>query len=190
LFGFPKAVAGTCSGVPAGRALSPEIMDHTERPGEIGSALDPARLPADAGLVFIGRAHTPWMTRDDCPKNLRQARERGGKAWIVIDEAWRPGLRDLSAGEAIVVLTWMDRARRDLVIQAPRHRGAPAGVFSIRSPVRPNPIALHVVRILSCDAVAGRLDVDALDCLDGTPVLDIKPWRASVDILPEPTPGS
>jgi len=156
------------------------------RPGEIRSALDPAGLPGDAKLVFIGRARTPWANREDCPKNLRQARERGGGARLEIDQAWRTGLRDLSAGEAVIVLTWLDRARRDLLVQAPRHRETPAGVFSIRSPVRPNPIGLHVVRLVSCDAETGLLEVDALDCLDGTPLLDLKPWRASVDVPAEP----
>jgi tRNA (adenine37-N6)-methyltransferase len=164
-------------------------MDNKDRPGEHRAALDPASLAGDARLVFIGRARTPWKTRDECPKNLREARERGGKAWIEIDEAWRPGLRDLDAGEALIVLSWFDRAGRDLIIQAPRHRHAPAGVFSIRSPVRPNPIGLHVVRLVSLDAAAGRLDLDALDCLDETPILDIKPWRASVDIAPDAPPG-
>jgi tRNA-Thr(GGU) m(6)t(6)A37 methyltransferase TsaA len=159
-------------------------MTKSARPGEIRSAIDPATMPADAGLVFIGRTRTPWRNRDDCPKNLREARERGGGASIEIDPAWRPGLRDLAAEETVIVLTWMDRARRDLLIQAPRHRGEPAGVFSIRSPVRPNPIALYVVRLLAVDAENGRLDIDALDCLDGTPVLDIKPWRAGVDVPP------
>jgi tRNA-Thr(GGU) m(6)t(6)A37 methyltransferase TsaA len=160
-------------------------MTNAIRHGEILAPLDPASRPGDAKLVFIGRARTPWATREDCPKNLRQARERGGKAWLEIDPAWRTGLRDLSAGEAIVVLTWFDRARRDLLVQAPRHRETPAGVFSIRSPVRPNPIGLHIVRLVSCDAATGLLEVDALDCLDGTPVLDLKPWRPNVDVPPE-----
>ena len=155
------------------------------RPGEIASPLDPTSQPGDALLVFIGRARTPWTSREDCPKNLREARERGRPAVIEIDVAWRAGLRDLAAGEAIVVLTWLDRARRDILVQAPRHRDSVAGVFSLRSPVRPNPIGLHVVRLLSCDAETGRLDVDALDCLDGTPVLDLKPWRQSVDVPPD-----
>ncbi len=164
-------------------------MTTSLRPGEIRSPLDLASQPGDVHLVYIGRARTPWTSREDCPKNLRQARERGGKAWIEIDQPWRTGLRDLSSGEAIIVLTWMDRARRDLLVQAPRHRGDLAGVFSIRSPVRPNPIGLHVVRLLSCDAESGLLEVNALDCLDGTPVLDVKPWRASVDVPTEiPSP--
>jgi tRNA-Thr(GGU) m(6)t(6)A37 methyltransferase TsaA len=160
-------------------------MPDSIRPGEIRSSVDPENQPGNARLVFIGRARTPWTNREDCPKNLRQARERGGQAHLEIDQPWRLGLRDLSTGEAIIVLTWLDRARRDLLVQAPRHREAPAGVFSIRSPVRPNPIGMHVVRLVSCDAEAGLLEVDALDCLDGTPVLDLKPWRPNVDVPPE-----
>lgn len=156
-----------------------------ERPGEVRSSLDPASMAGDARLVFIGHARTPWIDRETCPRNLRQARERGGAAWLEIDAPWRMGLQDLAIGDAVVVLTWLDRARRDLLIQAPRHRTSQAGVFSLRSPVRPNPIGLHVVRLTGCDIESGRVDVDALDCLDGTPVLDLKPWFAGVDGPPD-----
>lgn len=159
--------------------------NEEERPGEIRASVDPANIGGDARLIFIGRARTPWQTRDACPKNLREARERKRGAWLEIDPAWRTALRELGAGTPIILLTWFDRARRDLVVQAPRHGPSPVGTFSIRSPVRPNPIGLHVVRVVTCDWAAGRVDVDALDCLDETPVLDIKPWRAGVDILPE-----
>lgn len=160
-------------------------MSESHRPGEIRAPIDPGTMPADAGLVFIGRARTPWTIRNDTPRNLRQARERGGAARVEIDPPWRLGLQDLAAGEAILVLTWFDRARRDLVVQAPRHSDRVSGVFSLRSPVRPNPVGLHIVRLLSCNTKAGIIEVDALDCLDGTPVLDIKPWLASVDVPPE-----
>lgn len=160
-------------------------MNETVRPGEVRSPVDPAAAPADAGLVFIGKARTPWSDRQDMPKNLRQARQRGGGARLEIDPPWRPGLRDLTAGSAVLVLTWFDRARRDLVVQAPHHSDKIRGVFSLRSPVRPNPIGLHIVRVIACDWEAGVLTLDALDCLDGTPVLDIKPWIADVDIPPE-----
>jgi tRNA-Thr(GGU) m(6)t(6)A37 methyltransferase TsaA len=156
------------------------------RPGEIAATSDPATMPGDARVVFIGRARTPWTSRDECPKNLREARERRGETRIDIDPAWRLGLKSLEAGAAIILLTWMDRARRDLLVQAPRHSTAPASVFSLRSPVRPNPIGVHVVRLLECDAEAGLLRIDALDCLDGTPVLDIRPFLASVDVPPQP----
>jgi tRNA-Thr(GGU) m(6)t(6)A37 methyltransferase TsaA len=158
--------------------------DSIDRPGEIRASVDPAVMAPDAGIVFIGRARTPWTRRGDMPKNLRQARERGGAASIEIGPEWRLGLRDLAPGGHIIVLTWMDRARRDLLVQAPRHRETATGVFSLRSPVRPNPIALHIVRLTGCDPVTGRLSVDALDCLDGTPVLDVKPWLQSVDVPP------
>jgi tRNA-Thr(GGU) m(6)t(6)A37 methyltransferase TsaA len=161
-------------------------MSNEERPGEIRAARDPAAEPGDAKLVFIGRALTPWKMRDDCPRSLREARKRGEGAELAIDATWRDGLRDLRVGDGILLLTWLDRARRDLLVQAPRHRSGPAGVFSLRSPVRPNPIGVHVVRVTACDPAAGRIAVDALDVLDGTPVLDIKPWLSSTDALPEP----
>ena len=160
-------------------------MTKTIRPGEVRTSIDPANEADDARLIFIGRARTQWTNREECPKNIREARERGAPARIEIEPEWRPGLADLRVGEAIIVLTWMDQARRDLVVQAPRHRPAPTSVFSIRSPVRPNPIGLSVVRLVACDAGAGTLEVDALDCLDGTPVLDIKPWRKGVDVPPD-----
>jgi tRNA (adenine37-N6)-methyltransferase len=155
------------------------------RPGEIAATADPATMPGDAQIVFIGRARTAWTSRADCPKNVRAARERRSEARIAIDSAWRLGLKSLEAGAAIIVLTWMDRARRDLLVQAPRHSTLPASVFSLRSPVRPNPIGVHVVRLLECDAEAGLLRIDALDCLDGTPVLDIRPFLASIDVPPD-----
>lgn len=160
-------------------------MTNPIRPGEIRASVAPASQPGDAHLVFIGRARTPWKSREDCPKNLREARERGGSARVEIDTPWRPGLRDLVAGDAIIILTWLNEARRDLLIQAPRHRGAPTSVFSLRSPVRPNPIGLHVAQIVELNAEAGTLEIDALDCLDQTPLLDIKPWLAGVDIPPD-----
>lgn len=156
----------------------------TIRDGEIRAARDPATMAADAHLVFIGRAKTPWRDRADCPKNLREARGRTGDLQLLIDPPWRPGLRDIACGDAIWVLTWMDQADRDLIVQAPRHRPEPRGTFSLRSPVRPNPIGLGVVRVTAIDATAGVITVDALDCLDGTPVLDIKPWIESVDAPP------
>ena len=160
--------------------------DDKDRPGEVRAPADPSKMAADAALIFIGRARTPFKTREECPKNVREARERKAVATLEIDPAWRLGLRDLSAGDALIVLTWLDRARRDLLVQAPRHREDPASVFALRSPVRPNPIGVHVVRLISCDAQAGRLELDALDCLDGTPVLDLKPWRSGVDVPAEP----
>ena len=149
------------------------------RPGELRLATDPAGV-ADAPLAFIGRARTPWGP-DDCPKNLGQARARGQAAWLEIDAPYRPGLEGLAPGMAVVVLTWLHAAPRDLIRQAPRHRDTPAGTFALRSPVRPNPVGLAVVRCTGLDAAAGRVELEALDVYDGTPLIDLKPWLASVD---------
>ncbi len=156
--------------------------DH--RPGEVPLAVDPADLKGDARLVFIGRIRSAWRSREDCPKNLREARERGGAASIEVDEPWRRGLEGLEAETPLIVLYWMDRARRDLIVQSPKHRSRPTGVFSLRSPVRPNPIAVAVVGCLAIDRAAGRISIDAIDALDGTPVLDVRPWLSTVDIPP------
>jgi tRNA-Thr(GGU) m(6)t(6)A37 methyltransferase TsaA len=85
------------------------------------------------------------------------------------------------------VLFWMDKARRDLVVQAPRHYDTQRGTFALRSPVRPNPIAASVVQLKRVDGT--RLSVVGLDCLDGTPLIDIKPYFASTDAAPAATVG-
>ena len=151
------------------------------RPGEIALPFDPAKRVADAGVVFIGHAETPWSERSGSPHNMGQARELGQPAEIHIDAEWRAGLAGLKAGDWIQVLVWADRARRDLIVQAPKHRDEPVGVFALRSPVRPNPVLLSLIRIAGIDHVAGVIEVDALDCLDGSPVIDIKPFKDAVD---------
>lgn len=154
------------------------------RPGEIAATSDPALAADDARLVFIGRIRSPWRSREECPKNIRVARESGKGATLAIDDPWRAGLRDIEPGTALILLYWMDRARRDLLVQAPRHSDRTHGVFSIRSPVRPNPIAVGVVRCLAIDHENGLVSIDAIDALDGTPLLDIKPWLETTDIAP------
>ena len=156
------------------------------RPGEERAGIDPAEMPGDAGVCFIGHISTPWATRDDCPKNLRQARERakgqdGAGFTVKVDAAFRAGLEGVEAGDWIIVLYWMHRARRDLVVQAPRHADHVSGVFSLRSPVRPNPIAMAVVKVLGIDRRQGILNIDAIDCMNGTPLVDIKPWLPAID---------
>lgn len=149
------------------------------RPGEI--AIDLPRLP-DAGLVFIGRFRTPFKSRRDCPHNIR---ESTATATVEIDPLYRAGLRDVGLFSHLILLYWMHEARRDLVQQVPGHLGRPRGTFALRSPVRPNPIALAVVELLGIDEAAGRLEVRTMDCIDGTPLLDIKPYFASIDAVPD-----
>ncbi|HSG96133.1 MAG TPA: SAM-dependent methyltransferase [Afifellaceae bacterium] len=158
-----------------------DIEANNIRPGEIALPFDPAGRKPDAGVIFIGRAQTPWTRRSGCPRNMGQARERGKPAVITIDADWRAGLAGLAAGDWIQVLVWADKARRDLIVQSPKHRNEPVGVFALRSPVRPNPILLSLTRISAIDRDAGKIEVDALDSLDGSPVIDIKPFISSAD---------
>ncbi len=147
------------------------------RPGEIAVDLPP---PTDAGLIFIGRIRTPWPTPADCPKNSRERHETGT---VEVFPPFVPGLKDLQRFSHVVLLYWLDRARRDLIVQLPSHLEAPRGVFALRSPVRPNPIGLAVVELLQVDGE--RLRVRNIDCADGTPLIDIKPYFASTDSEPE-----
>jgi len=151
------------------------------REGEIAVTL-PARY--DASLYYIGRIRTPWRRRQDCPKNPR---ESDAVCTIELDPRWVEGLRGLETVSHVLLLYWMDKARRDLVLQAPRHYAERRGTFALRSPVRPNPIAVSVARLLRIDG--NKLSVIGLDCLDKTPLLDIKPYFASTDAVPDAQVG-
>jgi tRNA-Thr(GGU) m(6)t(6)A37 methyltransferase TsaA len=154
---------------------------YAMRDGEVA-----VELPTsfDAGLYFIGRIRTPWRTRDECPKN---ARESDAVCTIEVDPGFGAALKGVETCSHMLVLYWMDQARRDLVVQAPRHYGEPRGTFALRSPVRPNPIAASVVKLVAVDGP--RLSVVGLDCLDGTPLLDLKPYFASTDAVPDAMVG-
>ena len=158
------------------------------REGEIALGEDPAAMAADAKLVFIGRICSPWKTREECPKNMVAARASGQHASIEIEPQYRPGLDGLAGTSHVVVLSWLGFAPRNLIIQKPRHATQPKGVFALRSPARPNPVGLHVARLVALDVEAGVLSLDAIDVLDGTPVIDLKPYFASIDSFPDATP--
>ena len=151
--------------------------DVERRPGE-----EAIPLPAayDAGLYFIGRVRTPWKARAECPKNGTQT---DAVCTLEVDARYQAALQNLEGATHLIVLYWMDRAARDLVRQQPRHAEGSRGTFSLRSPARPNPIALSVVERL--DIADGTVRVRGLDCIDGTPLLDIKPYYASTDSRPE-----
>jgi tRNA-Thr(GGU) m(6)t(6)A37 methyltransferase TsaA len=138
----------------------------------------------DAGVYFIGRIHTPWKARKDCPKN---ARESEAVCTIAVDPAFAEGLKDVETCSHLVVLYWMDKAPRNLVLQVPGHYGVQHGTFALRSPARPNPIAMSVVKLQRVEG--NTLLVTGLDCLDGTPLIDIKPYFASTDSVPEAVVG-
>ncbi|WP_323717703.1 tRNA (N6-threonylcarbamoyladenosine(37)-N6)-methyltransferase TrmO [Paracoccus aminovorans] len=129
-------------------------------------------LPAafDAQLWFIGRIRTPWTQRGQCPR--RGDPVEGPECRIELFEPWTPGLTGIQRHDHVQVLYWMDRARRDLVLQNPNYGDRATGTFALRSPVRPNPVASSVVRLLAVEGPV--LIVRGLDCLDGTPLVDIK----------------
>jgi tRNA-Thr(GGU) m(6)t(6)A37 methyltransferase TsaA len=154
------------------------------RPGETTIAL-PDHF--DAGVYFIGRIRTPWRRREDCPRNTREAIARGDQCTIALEPRYAPALQDLATCSHIIVLYWMAQARRDLVLQTPRHQPHPRGTFALRSPARPNPIALGVVPLVGIEN--HHLTVIGLDCLDGTPLLDLKPYFASTDAVPDAVVG-
>ncbi len=168
---------------PKGCGMEHDPADTPARRGEVALSFDPARVADDARLRFIGRLRSPW-SRGNCPKNLREARAAGGVFRVEVDPPFRAGLDGLQPGQPVILLYWTGAARRDMIVLHPTHREAPTGVFALRAPSRPNPIAVGVVRLLALDAGAGVLEVDALDAYDGTPLLDIKPWLHSVDIPP------
>jgi tRNA-Thr(GGU) m(6)t(6)A37 methyltransferase TsaA len=123
-------------------------------------------------VVPVGRVESPLTERGQAP---RQGDEGAPPAWLVFQPAAADAIRDLQAGQEIIVLTWLDRADRDVLVTRPRDdpQRPMLGVFSTRSPDRPNPIGLHRVLI---HTVAGlRILVHGLEALDGTPVIDVKP---------------
>jgi tRNA-Thr(GGU) m(6)t(6)A37 methyltransferase TsaA len=123
-------------------------------------------------LVPIGTVQSPLTDRASAPK---QGHEGSPEAWLVFEPRVVEGLEGIGPGDEIVVLTWLDRADRDVLRVHPRGDVAnpEQGVFNTRSPDRPNPIGLHQVEVVTVDD--NRLRVRNLEALDGTPVIDVKP---------------
>jgi tRNA-Thr(GGU) m(6)t(6)A37 methyltransferase TsaA len=157
-------------------------MDHDMA----GSHSFPGDAPADASLPAghagqaaqryevrpVGWVESPLKDRAQAP---RQGSQGAPPAWLAIEPDVAEGIRDLRPGEQVIVLTWLDRARRDELSTVPGDNPArpPLGVFSTRSPDRPNPIGLHRAQILAVEGL--RVLISELEALDGTPVIDIKP---------------
>ena len=129
-------------------------------------------LRVDAALTFIGAIRTPWAVREDCPK---QGDPDGPECRLVLEPPWDAALDGIEQVETLEVLYWLHRSRRDLVRQNPGHRDSARGTFALRSPVRPNPIGSSLVRLVRREGAT--LVVRGLDCLDGTPLIDVKPDR-------------
>jgi tRNA-Thr(GGU) m(6)t(6)A37 methyltransferase TsaA len=150
--------------------MNPKNEDDL-RDGEV--VLDKPR-PDDAGLQFIGTIRTPYTTRDLCP---RQGKLDGPECRLEVHAKWAQALKGITDYAYLDVLYWLHLSRRDLVLQSPKSNGATIGTFALRSPVRPNPIGLSRVRLIRQDGAS--LIVTGLDCVDGTPLIDIKPERCS-----------
>ena len=181
------------------------MPDQRLRSGDV--LLERAPAPNGPMLTFIGHVRSAHADTATAPKNPAKARERGDAATLVIDPPYRPGLVGLAAYSHVIVLGWLHQARRDVIqitrpaLSAPsvaqsqparapsvaqsQPAPAPKGVFALRSPVRPNPISVSVARILSVDIATGEVVIDAIDLLDGTPIVDVKPYRPGIDAVPD-----
>jgi len=145
------------------------VREMQIREGELAIELPPAN---DAGLVFIGRIRTPWTSRLATP---RQGRHDGPVCRLEIFEPYVPAIKGVDFYSNLEVIYWLHESRRDLVLQSPKNNKNTRGTFSLRSPVRPNPIETSMVKFVGIEG--NTVLVRGLDCLDGTPLLDIKPDR-------------
>jgi len=132
----------------------------------------------DLTIRPIGFVRSPYKAKGDAP---RQGRLSDTVSEIVIDDEYREGLKDVGKKSHLFVLSWFDRADRSVLRATPPHEGVEHGVFATRSPNRPNPVALSLVDLIRCEE--GVLTVRGLDALDGTPVVDIKPYSPEIDCV-------
>lgn len=138
-------------------------------------------------LTPIGRIATPWASIADCPRNGRQP-DPAPTCAVEVFDAYLPGLQGLEGFSHLVLLYWLDQVRAPQLVFTPPFDAEPRGVFATRGPRRPNPIGLSVVALDGFDG-PGRLRVRFLDCVDGTPLLDIKPYLPTTDSEPSATMG-
>ncbi len=157
------------------------VRESEVRPGEM--VVDAPR-GEDAGLAFIGRIRTPWTSRMQTP---RQGQPDGPICQIELFEPWVRALDGLGQYQRVEVLYWLHLSRRDLVLQCPANDGIARGTFSLRSPVRPNPIGTAIAHLVGIEGAT--VLVRGLDCLDGTPLLDLKPDRTLFTPVAPPQPG-
>jgi tRNA (adenine37-N6)-methyltransferase len=151
------------------------VIETQLREGEVAVEMPDTN---DAGLVFIGCIHTPWKSREETP---RQGSHTGPVCRIEIFEPWVPALKGVDLYEHLEVVYWLHRSPRNLVLQSPKKNGQTRGTFSLRSPVRPNPIATSIVKFVGIEGSA--VLVRGLDCLDETPLIDLKPDRCEFSPL-------
>ena len=151
------------------------VRESELREGEVAVEMPPQR---DAGLVFIGRIRTPWTSRLEAP---RQGRHDGPVCRLEIFEPWVPALKGVDFYSNLEVIYWLHQSRRDLVLQSPKDNRSTRGTFSLRSPQRPNPLGTSIVKLVGIEG--NTVLVRGLDCLDETPLLDLKPDRCEFSPL-------
>jgi tRNA-Thr(GGU) m(6)t(6)A37 methyltransferase TsaA len=151
------------------------VRDSELRDGEVAVEMPKA---SDAGLFFIGRIRTPWRSREDTP---RQGNHNGPVCRLEIFEPWVPALKGVDFYSSLEVIYWLHQSRRNLVLQSPKNNKSTRGTFSLRSPVRPNPIGTSIVRLVGIEG--STVLVRGLDCLDQTPLIDLKPDRCEFSPL-------
>jgi len=137
-------------------------------------------------LVAIGRIRTPFASIDECPRNVR-ALDPAPFCTVEVFEPYREGLLALDTFSHLILLYWLDHAQPAKMVFTPPFDTRERGVFATRAPWRPNPIGLAVAKLEGIES--GLLRVRYLDCLDGTALLDIKPYLPSVDAAPEASMG-
>lgn len=154
--------------------MNPPSTTHGAQGAERRTGETVLSLPghADAALFFIGRIRTPWTTRAECPK---RGDPEGPVCRVEVDPRWAAALEGIERHDALQLLYWMHLARRDLATQRPRAAPRGYGTFALRSPMRPNPIASSTVRLTGRSGPL--LLVRGLDCVDDTPLVDLKPAR-------------
>ena len=157
------------------------VRENKIRDGELAIDLPQAQ---DAGLVFIGRIRTPWTSRLMTP---RQGRHDGPICRLEIFEPFVPAIKGVDFYSNLEVLYWLHLSRRDLVLQSPKNDGNARGTFSLRSPVRPNPLGTSLAKLVGIEGAT--VFVRGLDCLDETPLLDVKPDRCEFTPLALPHAG-
>lgn len=136
----------------------------------LGETTVPLPPSFDAGLYFIGRIRSPWRTPAECP---HRGDMTGPLCQLEFDSRWSGALSGLELRPELQILYFMHLSRRDLTRQAPRRRPEPIGTFALRSPARPNPIASSRVALVAVEGCV--VHVRGLDCIDGTPLIDVKP---------------
>jgi tRNA-Thr(GGU) m(6)t(6)A37 methyltransferase TsaA len=134
----------------------------------------------------IGTLHTPWRTIAECPRNGRQPNPPPLCTAVVLPE-FVEGLRSVETLSHLILLYWLDQARSAELVFTPPFDDTPRGIFATRSPRRPNPIGLSVVALEKLNG--DTLHVRYLDCVDGTPLLDIKPYFPTTDCEPGASMG-